>query len=130
MDREVHFFSLITDYLDGVSGRSLGSVAKTGAVWWYVPMSKTIPFKWRHFKPDVILLCVRWYLRYLISYHDLEEMMLDRGLPVDLTTLNRWVIRYSPETDQRSRAHLKLTNDSWRVRTVVSPSSAFDRFVD
>ncbi len=78
-------------------------------------MSQDNPFKWRHFQPDVILLCVRWYLRYPISYRDLEEMMRDRGLKVDHTTLNRWVIRYSPEIDERSRPHLKLTNDSWRV---------------
>ena len=52
-------------------------------------MSKDTPVKWRHFQPDVILLCVRWYLRYSISYRDLEEMMQDRGLEVDHTTLNR-----------------------------------------
>jgi len=78
-------------------------------------MSKDNPFKWRHFQPDVILLCVRWYLRYPISYRNLEEMMQDRGLKADHTTLNRWVVRYSPEVDKRSRPHLKLTNDSWRV---------------
>jgi transposase, IS6 family len=49
------------------------------------------PFKWRHFQPDIILLCVRWYLRYALSYRDLEEMMLERGLQVDHTTIYRWV---------------------------------------
>jgi len=78
-------------------------------------MNPDNPFKWRHFQADVILLCVRWYLRYPISYRDLEEMMIDRGLKVDHTTLNRWVIRYSPQINQRSRPFLKLTNDSWRV---------------
>jgi transposase-like protein len=38
------------------------------------------PFKWRHFEAEIILLCVRWYLRYALSYRDLEEMMLERGL--------------------------------------------------
>ena len=38
------------------------------------------PFKWRHFQADIILLCIRWYLRYALSYRDLEEMMLERGL--------------------------------------------------
>jgi hypothetical protein len=42
------------------------------------------PFKWRHFQSDIILLCVRWYLRYSLSYRDLEEMMLERGLQHDL----------------------------------------------
>ena len=52
-------------------------------------------FKWRHFQADIILLCVRWYLRYALSYRDLEEMMLERGLSVDHTTIFRWVQRYS-----------------------------------
>ncbi len=47
------------------------------------------PFKWRHFQADIILLCVRWYLRYALSYRDLEEMMRERGLSVDHTTIYR-----------------------------------------
>src|SRR5512135_489010 len=72
-------------------------------------------FKWRHFEAEIILLCVRWYLRYSLSYRDLEEMMLERGLHVDSTTIYRWVQRYAPELDKRSRSHLKATTDSWRV---------------
>jgi transposase, IS6 family len=45
------------------------------------------PFKWRHHEPAIILLCVRWYLRYSLSYRDLEEMMAERGLAVDHTTI-------------------------------------------
>jgi transposase, IS6 family len=48
------------------------------------------PFKWRHFKGEVILLCVRWYLRYALSYRDVEELMQERGLAVDHTTIFRW----------------------------------------
>ena len=73
------------------------------------------PFKWRHFKPEIILLTVRWYLRYSLSYRDLEEMMSERGLSVDHTTIFRWVQQYAPEIDKRSRPYLKQTNDSWRV---------------
>ncbi len=73
------------------------------------------PFKWRHFESELILLCVRWYLRYALSYRDLEEMMLERGLSVDHTTIYRWVQRYAPELDKRSRPHLKAPNDSRRV---------------
>ncbi len=72
-------------------------------------------FKWRHFLPDVILLNVRWYCRYPVSYRDLEEMMQERGVEVDHSTLNRWVLKYAPELDKRIRPHLKQTNDSWRV---------------
>ncbi len=73
------------------------------------------PFKWRHFQPDIILLCVRWYLRYSLSYRDLEEMMRERGLHVDHTTIYRWVQKYAPELERRCRPHLKSTTDSWRV---------------
>ncbi len=44
-------------------------------------------FKYRHFEASLILLCVRWYLRYSLSYRDLEEMMIERGLCVDHTTV-------------------------------------------
>ena len=44
-----------------------------------------------------------------------EEMMLERGLKVDHSTIGRWVLTYSPQIDERTRRHLKLTNDSWRV---------------
>ena len=78
-------------------------------------MSNANPSKWRHFEAELILLCVRWYLRYALSYRDLEEMMRERGLQVDHTTIYRWVQHYAPELDKRSRPHLKACNDSWRV---------------
>ena len=78
-------------------------------------MNQQHPFKWRHFESEIILLCVRWYLRYSLSYRDLEEMMLERGLQVDHTTIYRWVQCYAPEFDKRCRPHLKACNDSWRV---------------
>ncbi|GHO97586.1 hypothetical protein KSF_076340 [Reticulibacter mediterranei] len=73
------------------------------------------PFKWRHFQADLILLCIRWYLRYALSYRDLEEMIAERGLHVDHTTIYRWVQRYAPELEKRCRPHLKACNDSWKV---------------
>lgn len=53
-------------------------------------------FKYRHYEAEIILLCVRWYLRYPLSYRDLEEMMIERGLCVDHTTIYRWVQHYAP----------------------------------
>lgn len=73
------------------------------------------PFKWRHFQGEIILTCTRWYLRYALSYRDVEEMMSERGLSVDHTTVFRWVQEYAPEIDKRSRPYQKKTNDSWRV---------------
>jgi IS6 family transposase len=78
-------------------------------------MDTFTPFKWRHFQAEIILLCVRWYLRYPLSYRDLEEMMHERGLHVDHTTIYRWVQYYAPELEKRCRLHLKATADSWRV---------------
>ena len=78
-------------------------------------MVSSQPFKWRHYQAEIILLNVRWYCRYPLSYRNLEEMMLERGLEVDHSTINRWVLNYAPELDRRCRPHLKSTNDSWRV---------------
>ncbi len=73
------------------------------------------PFKWRHYAPDVILLCVRWYCRYSLSYRDLEEMMRERGLEVDHVTVWRWVQTHAPEINRRIRPHLKLAGASYRL---------------
>jgi transposase-like protein len=78
-------------------------------------MIKSNPFKWRHYEAEIILNCVRWYLSYPLSYRQVAEMVNERGLEVDHTTIFRWVQEYSPEIDKRCRPHLKLTNDSWRV---------------
>ena len=60
-------------------------------------------FKWRHFLPDIIVLSVRWYCRYPLSYRDLEEIMSERGVEVDHSTIHRWVLSYAPELDKRIR---------------------------
>jgi transposase-like protein len=80
-----------------------------------VPVSIPPLFKWRHFQAEIIVLNVRWYCRYAVSYRDLEEMMQERGVEVDHSTINRWVLKYAPELDKRIRPHLRSTNDSWRV---------------
>src|SRR5207342_134806 len=72
-------------------------------------------FKWRQFEPEVILLAVGWYLRFSLSYRDVEELVRERGLSVDHVTVWRWVQRYAPQIDRRLRPHLKPTNKSWRV---------------
>lgn len=61
------------------------------------------------------MLCMCWYLRYSLSYRDLEEMMAERGLKVDHSTIARWVLAYAPELEKRVKPQLKPTNDSWRV---------------
>src|SRR5712664_3574268 len=80
-------------------------------------MIKTRPalFKWRHFEPEIIVCAVRWYLRFSLSYRDVEELLMERGLPADHTTIWRWVQCYAPELNKRCRRELKPTNRSWRV---------------
>ena len=58
---------------------------------------------------------MRWYLRYALSYHDVEELMRERDVVVDHTSVFRWVQRYAPELDKRCRPYLRPTNDSYRT---------------
>jgi transposase-like protein len=58
---------------------------------------------------------VRWYLRYSLSYRDLEEIMVERGLAVDHVTIWRWVQHYAPLLNQRLRRELRRPDGSWRV---------------
>src|SRR5580693_1496012 len=68
-------------------------------------------FEGRHFDREVIILCVRWYLRFKLSLRDLVEMMAERGLSLAHTTIMRWVWRYSPEFEKRSMRF----GGSWRL---------------
>src|SRR5690348_547714 len=77
--------------------------------------SRPAIFKWRQTAPELILCAVRWYLRYSLSLRDVEELLAERGLAADHTTIWRWVQRYGPELERRLRPHLKPTNRSWRV---------------
>jgi IS6 family transposase len=72
-------------------------------------------FSYRQFLPEIILQCLRWYLRYPISYRNLEEMMVERGVEVDHTTLYRWVQAYSVELSKRIRFYAKSYSVFWRV---------------
>lgn len=72
-------------------------------------------FKWKHYQPEMILLTLRRYLRYNLSFRDLVEMREERGLSIAHTTIMRWVHQYGPELDKRIRRYLKKTNGSWRV---------------
>ena len=79
--------------------------------------AKAVPteFKWRHFSPDIILLCVRWYLTYRLSYRDLVEMMDERGLKIAHTTILRWVFNYSLAIKNRVKPYLQRNLKSWRM---------------
>jgi transposase, IS6 family len=72
-------------------------------------------FKRRRFPVEIILLCVRWYCKYGISYRDLAEMMQERGINVDPSTIFRWVQRYAPQIQKRVRQYQGQRSGSWRV---------------
>jgi transposase, IS6 family len=70
-------------------------------------------FNWRQFEPEVILLAVCWYLRFSLSYWDVEKLLDERGLRADHVIVWRWVQRYASEIQRRLRPRLRPTNDSW-----------------
>src|SRR4051812_37580958 len=72
-------------------------------------------FKGRHFEPEIIILCVRLYLRYALSLRNLEEIMAERNVHVDHVTIWRWIQRYAPELSRRCHLELRRTSGSWRV---------------
>jgi transposase-like protein len=72
-------------------------------------------FEGRHFDREVIILCVRWYLRFKLSLRDLVEMMAERGLSMAHTTIMRWVQHFAPEFEKRWRRFAQAVGRSWRV---------------
>ena len=101
--------------------------AVTGWVQWVSLVStkwvKSIERQGRHFNRDVIILCVRWYLRYKLRLRDLVEMMAERGLSLAHTTILRWVRRYTPEFVKRWNRFATPAGRSWRVdETYRTPS--------
>ena len=74
-----------------------------------------VDFKGAHYPKSVILFAVFFYLRYPVSYRDLEEIMEERGVDVDHATLNRWVVNYSPLIAAKAQAKKRPTAISWRM---------------
>ena len=75
-----------------------------------------ISFRWKHFKQDILLMLVRWYLAYALSYRDMEELAYERGLSVDHSTINRWVIEYAPQLEEVFCKRCKRpVGGSWRM---------------
>ncbi|MDQ2822074.1 MAG: IS6 family transposase [Pseudomonadota bacterium] len=72
-------------------------------------------FKGMRFPIDVIMVCIRWYAAYPLSYRHLEEMMEERGVSVDHSTINRWAIRFLPLIEKMARKHKHPVGGSWRM---------------
>ena len=74
-----------------------------------------ISFKGRHFSKDIILMAVRWKLAYPLSYRDIEELMDERNVEFDHSTIQKWVVRYASELEQAFRQRKRCTGSSWRM---------------
>jgi transposase-like protein len=74
-----------------------------------------VSFKGAHFPPEVILMGVRWYVAYLLSPRHVEELMAERGVDVDHSTINRWTIKYSPLLEEAFHRRKRLVWVSWRM---------------
>jgi len=72
-------------------------------------------FKGGHFDREIVILCVRWYLSYKLSFRDLVAMMGERGLGIAHTTILRWVQHYAPEFTKRWNRFARVVGGSWRM---------------
>src|SRR5467141_1933252 len=74
-----------------------------------------VSFKGAHFAKDIILVGVRWYVAYPLSYRHIEELMEERGVPVDHATIQRWVVKYSPQLEEAFHRRKRPVWVSWRM---------------
>ena len=74
-----------------------------------------VSFKGAHFPQEIILMGVRWYLAYPLSYRHVEELMEERGVPVDHATIQRWVVKYSPQLEEAFHRRKRPVWVSWRM---------------
>jgi transposase, IS6 family len=94
-----------------------------------MPITPANPFNGRQYSGDVILLAVRWYLRYPLAYEHVAEMLAERGLQVDASCIWRWVQAYAPEINKRCRPHLRPTNKSYRIDETYIKVKGKDRYL-
>jgi putative transposase len=76
--------------------------------------TRAISFTGAHFPPDIILMDVRWYIAYPLSTRHVDELLLERGVPVDHSTINRWVVKYSPQLEEACHRRKRAVWVSWR----------------
>ena len=79
----------------------------------FVPIEEL--FKGRHFNQEIVVLCVRWYLSFKLSFRDLVAMMAERGIGMAHTTILRWVQHYTPEFEKRWKRFARTVGGSWRM---------------
>jgi IS6 family transposase len=94
-----------------------------------MPISPNNAFKGRQHPGELIILCVRLYLRYPLSYEHVAELMAERGVEVDASCIWRWVQVYSPELNKRCRSHLKPANKSYRIDETYIKVKGADKYL-
>ena len=91
----------------------MSGVGKNGEVSRFVSVEEL--FAGRHFDAEIVVLCVRWYLSFKLSYRDLVSMMSERGIRLAHTTILRWVQHYTPEFEKRWQRYARPVGGSWRM---------------
>src|ERR1700692_1811765 len=94
-----------------------------------MPSTANNPFKGRQYPGEVIVLCVRWFLRYPLSYEHVSELLSERGVEVDPSCIWRWVQAYAPELNRRCRPYLKPTNKSYRIDETYIKVNGQDKYL-
>jgi transposase-like protein len=94
-----------------------------------MPITVSNPFKGRQYPGEVIVLSVRWYLRYPLSYEHVSELLEERGLEVDPSCIWRWVQAYAPELNKRCRPFLKPANKSYRIDETYIKVKGADKYL-
>src|ERR1700689_3500449 len=94
-----------------------------------MPISPNHPFKGRQHAGEVIVLCVRWYLRYRLCYGHVRELVAERGVEVDSSCVWRWFQAYAPELNKRCRPFLKPTNKSYRIDETYIKVKGQDKYL-
>src|SRR2546422_60757 len=101
---------LSTKHGSGANGPGVGD---DGQMPRFVPIEEL--FKGRHFNQEIVVLCVRWYLSFKLSFRDLVAMMAERGIGMAHTTILRWVQHYTPEFEKRWKRFARPVGGSWRM---------------
>ena len=94
-----------------------------------MPIGRDNPFKGRQHRGELIILCVRWYLRYPLSYEHVAELAGERGVAVDASCIWRWVQVYAPELNKRCRPYLKPVNKSYRIDETYIKVKGEDKYL-
>src|SRR6202049_4819034 len=94
-----------------------------------VPAFRSSAFAGFRFPPKIVVLAVRWYLRFGLSYRDVEELLAERGIEVDHVTVYRWVQRFTPQLTEAARPCRHAVGDRWFVDETYVKVAGRGRYV-